>query len=168
MKIPAFPVPLLLVVLLSLLLHLPAHAQAGQSDADNIRAVAQAFRQAIVDKDETAFMALFLDERTTWLSVASEARLAAARSAGLPAPRRVRTDPDRTPLSFIRGIVESDGPHDEVFSDMRISSDGDIASLYFDFTYLFNGRPINAGREAWLLVRTEDGWRIVSVIWSNS
>ncbi len=113
-------------------------------------------------------MALFLDGPTTWLSVASEAKLTAARSAGRLVPSKVKADPGRTPLLFIRGIVESEGQHDEVMSDRQILSGGDIASLYFDFTYLFDGRPINAGREAWLLARTEDGWRIVSVIWSNS
>jgi hypothetical protein len=34
----------------------------------------------------------------------------------------------------------------------------------FDYTFLANGKKTNWGREMWQLVRTEDGWKIFSVI----
>lgn len=158
----------LLVLGLSLLLT-PVAARAASPDPEaEIRAVAAAFRQAILDKDEAGFLALFLDPSTaTWVSVESDARLAAAGAAGRPAGDKVLAGPDRTPRSFIRGIVESPGRHDETMEDLRIATDGEIASVHFDFAYLFDGRAITTGEEAWLLVRTTAGWRIVSVVWSK-
>jgi hypothetical protein len=147
----------------------PDAARAGDGrDESDIRAVANAFRQAIVDKNSAAFTALFLDPSTaTWISVESDARLAAAQASGCPAGDKVLAGPERTPLSFIQGIVRSPGRHDETMENLRIATDGEIASVHFDFAYLYDGRAITTGEEAWLLVRTADGWRIVSVVWSK-
>ena len=147
----------------------PDVARAGDArDESEIRAVANAFRQAIVDKDSAAFTALFLDPSTaTWISVESDARLAAAQASGSPAGDKVLAGPERTPLSFIQGIVQSPVRHDEAMENLRIATDGEIASVHFEFAYLYDGRAITTGEEAWLLVRTADGWRIVSVVWSK-
>lgn len=148
-------------------------AQASPQISDpraeaEVRAVARAFRQAIIDKDGAAFAALFLDpSRATWISVESELRLAAAQTTGRPLGDKVLVGPDLTPLSFIRRIVQSPARHDETMENLRIATDGDIASVHFDFTYLNDGRAITTGEEAWLLVRTADGWRIVSAVWSK-
>ncbi len=154
-----------------LLISYRAHASSQISDPRaeaEVRAVAHAFRQAIVDKDGAAFTALFLDpSMATWISVESDARLAAAQAAGRRVGEKVLVGPDRTPNSFIRRIVQSPTRHDETMEDLRIATDGDIASVHFDFTYLNDGRAITTGEEAWLLVRTADGWRIVSVVWSK-
>ncbi|PZO04869.1 MAG: hypothetical protein DCF29_09675 [Alphaproteobacteria bacterium] len=146
-----------------------ASPQVGDARAESeIRAVAEAFRQAIVDKDGAAFATLFLDPSTaTWVSVESDARLAAAQAAGRPVGEKVLVGPDRTPLSFIQRIVQSPIRHDETMKNLRIATDGDIASVHFDFAYLNDGQTITTSEEAWLLVRTADGWRIVSVVWSK-
>lgn len=133
-----------------------------------VRAVADAFRQAIIDKDDATFATLFLDPSTaTWISVESDARLAAAQAAGRPVGDKVLVGPDRTPLSFIQRIVQSPRRHEETMENLRIATDGDIASVHFEFAYLDDGRAITTGEEAWLLVRTAEGWRIVSVVWSK-
>ena len=140
----------------------------GAPTESEIRAVADAFRQAIIDKDGAAFTSLFLDPSTaTWVSVESDARLAAARASDRSAGDKVLVGPDHTPLSFILGIVQSTGRHDETMENLRISTDGEIASVHFEFAYLYDGQAITTGEEAWLLVRTADGWRIVSVVWSK-
>ena len=146
-----------------------AATQIGDARAESdIRAIAASFQQAIVDKDDTAFAALFLDpSAATWISVVSDARLAAAEASGRSVGEKVLVGPDRTPLSFILGIVQSPGQHYETMENMRIATDGEIASVHFEFAYLRDGRAITTGEEAWLLVRTEDGWRIVSVVWSK-
>ncbi len=158
----------LLALGLSLLLA-PVGARAASCGPEaEIRAVAAAFRQAIVDKDETAFLALFLDPSTaTWVSVESDPRLAATRGSGEPDRDKVLAGPGRTPQSFIRRIVESLARHDETMGALQIATDGEIASVHFDFVYLRDGRPVTTGEEAWLLVRTTAGWRIVSVVWSK-
>lgn len=163
----------LALVFLALILLFSCRAQASPQVSDaraesEIQAVADAFRQAIVDKDGAAFATLFLDPSTaTWVSVESDARLAAAQAAGRPVGEKVLVGPDRTPLSFIQRIVQSPVRHDETMENLRIVTDGDIASVHFDFAYLNDDRVITTGEEAWLLVRTADGWRIVSVVWSK-
>lgn len=158
-----------MLVLGLLLSFAPVAAGAPSQDSDaDIMAVAAAFRQAIVDKDEAAFLGLFLDPSTaTWVSVESDARLAAAEPTDRPNGDKVLAGPDRTPLTFIRGIVKSVGRHDETMENLRIATDGEIATVHFEFAYLFDDRAITTGEEAWLLVRTADGWRIVSVVWSK-
>ena len=73
----------------------------------------------------------------------------------------------RTPRTFIEGIVQSRHRHEETFRNVRIDHDRDVAAITFDFSYLVDGRSINEGKESWHLVRTGQGWRIVSVIYSN-
>jgi hypothetical protein len=36
----------------------------------------------------------------------------------------------------------------------------------FDYTFLSDGRETNRGKEAWLLVRTEAGWKITTLAYS--
>ncbi len=49
---------------------------------------------------------------------------------------------------------------------MKIDTDGDLASVLFDYAFLSNGKETNHGKEAWHLLRTQDGWKIASVVWS--
>ena len=41
-----------------------------------------------------------------------------------------------------------------------------MASVAFDYRFLGDGKETNRGQEVWSLVRTDAGWKIVSVIWS--
>ena len=38
--------------------------------------------------------------------------------------------------------------------------------MWFDYSFHAGGRETNHGREAWQLVNTDDGWKIISVIYS--
>ena len=49
---------------------------------------------------------------------------------------------------------------------MKIETDGDVASVWFDYAFLADGRETNRGKEAWQLVNTGEGWKIVAVVWS--
>lgn len=46
---------------------------------------------------------------------------------------------------------------------MRILTDGTIASVYFNFVFLIDGKPENQGSETWQLVKTGDGWKIAAI-----
>ena len=58
--------------------------------------------------------------------------------------------------------------NEETFSNILIDSDGDNASVAFDFSYMRDGRITNVGREYWLLARTEMGWKIAAVTYSRN
>ena len=80
--------------------------------------------------------------------------------------RKARHLPEVNHVTFIDGIVSSPRSSEEVFSGVRIDTDGDIASVAFDYRFLSDGRQTNWGREMWQLVRTEEGWKIISVVWT--
>ena len=58
---------------------------------------------------------------------------------------KAKVDLKRTPLTFIDGIVASADRSEEQFRDVRIETDGDLASVFFDYGFLSNGRETNHG-----------------------
>ena len=105
---------------------------------------------------------LFLPERQSWYSVASERELQQRRAHKPDAARFRASDYD----TFARSIEQSKAAEEERFSNIRIHTDGAVASVHFDFVYLSDGKPANQGQEAWHLIRTDAGWKIVSLIYS--
>jgi len=47
------------------------------------------------------------------------------------------------------------------------NGDGTIASVYFDFVFLVDGKEQNRGRETRVLVKGSDGWRIAAITYSS-
>ena len=70
------------------------------------------------------------------------------------------------PGKFIDGIVKNPARVEETFDNVRIDSDGDVAQVWFDYSFNEAGYKANWGKESWHMVRTGDGWKINSVIWS--
>lgn len=163
--------PLLLA--LACLLSCPAFAQAGAppgtdpAQVRQIESVIEAFRTAIIDKDKARFTSLLLHEGITWQDVTGDANLQRIREQR-PEAAKVRVDSADGPLSFIDNIVSDEDRSEEKFGNVEIDTDGDIASVHFDYSFHSNDRETNHGREAWHLVRTDDGWKIASVIWSTN
>ena len=158
-----------LIALLLLVLALPpmARAAAPAGDDAGIEAVIEQFRTAIIDKDRDAFLATFLHDAVTWQAAMSDARHARALETD-PQARKVVVDPAGTPATFIDGIVRSPNRIEETFADVVIDSDGTVASVAFDFQFLVNDKATNVGREFWLMVKTENGWKIAAVTWSRN
>ncbi|MGH8077948.1 MAG: nuclear transport factor 2 family protein [Lysobacter sp.] len=134
-------------------------------DVAQIEAVVEAFRTAIIDKDKERFVRLFVPGHVTWQSVRGDDTLRIAREKN-PQAAKVTIDPNKTHLTFIDGIVAAKERQEERFRNVKIETDGDIASVTSDYSFHELERETNRGQEAWHLVRTEDGWKIVSVIWS--
>lgn len=134
-------------------------AHPAQADIQNI---VDRFQHALAAKDGATLSALFLTHDNSWLSVASERQLAAWRARGAAA-QRVKPG---NHAEFITRTIAQPERIQEKFSDIKIHTDGTIASVHFDFVFLKDGREINRGEEAWHLVRTDAGWKISSVIYS--
>ncbi len=130
-----------------------------------IEAVIEAFRTSIIDKDKDRFVQLFLDQGGTWQPVKSDERLLRLRMAD-PDVVKVRIHPEVNYLSFIDGIVAAKERQEERFWNIVLDTDGDIAAVTFDYSFHSGERETNRGKEAWQLVNTGDGWKIVSVVWS--
>ncbi|GAA5076102.1 nuclear transport factor 2 family protein [Lysobacter panacisoli] len=140
----------------------PAHAAP---DDAGIRATIESFRTAIIDKDRERFLGLFVQQDVPWQSVLEDRSLAQLQTTR-PQAVKARFKQENNPVAFIDGIVASKNASEETFSNVRIDSDGDVATVNFDYTFLSNGTATNWGKECWLMVRTEAGWKITSLAYS--
>ena len=140
-------------------------ANSTETATAQIRVVIEAFRTAIINRDQAAFERLFLHEQITWQPVTGDAALQRILQK-VPTAKKLSIDTKRTPYSFSAGIVASKNTSEETFDNVKIDTDGDLASVLFDYAFLSNGSETNHGKEAWHLLRTPDGWKIASVIWS--
>lgn len=148
----------------------PATASAGTPKADvaALEQVVETFRVAIIKKDKPAFMGLLYSPTIPWLGVATDSSVKMAnerrKAKSLPGIKKVSATGSAT--AFIDDIVGSPQAVEETIDNVRIDANGDIAQVWFDYSYVRDGYKQNWGQEAWHMVRTEDGWKINSVIWS--
>ncbi|CAN7487698.1 nuclear transport factor 2 family protein [Pseudoxanthomonas sp. LjRoot143] len=145
-------------------------AHNDPKDVAAIREVVEAFRTSIIKKDKATFVRLFFSDdpaHVTWQLVDDDQRVARLKKI-VPEARRVVRWPENNYLAMIERTAEAGSePSEEVFRDVVIDTDGEIASVNFDYAFLLNGKEEHWGREMWHLVRTDEGWKIISVIWSQ-
>jgi hypothetical protein len=149
----------------------PAYAiNNDPEDVAKIREVVEAFRTSIIRKDKATFVGLFYSDNpahVTWQFVDDDKRVARLKKI-VPEVRRVVRWPENNYLAMIDEITRAGAePSEELFRDVVIDTDGEIASVNFDYSVVFDGEESHWGREMWHLVRTDDGWKIISVIWSQ-
>lgn len=118
----------------------------------------ESFRTSLIKKDKEAFLQLFLKEDITWTGVTTDASIEMLY-ASRPKPEM--------PRQFIEMIANEPMPAEETFSNVRIETDGEIAQVWFDYSFLDGSYRSNWGKESWQLVRTEKGWKIAAVVWSQ-
>jgi hypothetical protein len=124
------------------------------------------FRSAITRKDRERFLSLFLDpNRTSWQGVNGD-RVVEIKRTTDPNVVKARSNPNSTPTSFIEAVASRAAASDETFDHIRIGGDADVATVSLDYRFMLDGQVKNTGTEHWLLVRTEQGWRITAVNWS--
>lgn len=154
---------------LSMFVLAPHQALAQQADGQQqIREVIETFRSAIINKDRDAFLKLFLREDITWSGVTSDASIE-RMYASRPKPEMKRPPKifSSNPRKFIDAIVADKERSEETFSNVRIDSDGEVAQVWFDYSFMSGAYKENWGKESWQMVRTESGWRIAAVVWSQ-
>ncbi|WP_266168757.1 YybH family protein [Dyella subtropica] len=153
--------PLLLVISLAGV----ANVHASQVEAvAQVQKVVDDFQAAILAKDAKAMDALFLPNQTAWMAALSEDAYhqMAAKKPGAP---RFKTADYK---EFVKFVGSSKEPIEEKFSNVRIDANDAVASVSFDFVFLTGGQLNNDGKETWQLVRTDDGWKISSMLYSIS
>lgn len=161
--------PSLIVLITVLATCLPARAEqnaAGHVEA--IERVVESFRTSVIQKDKRTYMSLFFSEKPEdigWQFVSEDSRLEHIRKAK-PDAIKARQIPANNFVSLIDAAVATAEPREETFSNVKIETDGEIASVSFDYTFLADGTRTNWGKEMWQLVRTEQGWKIFSVVYT--
>ncbi|EML7990814.1 nuclear transport factor 2 family protein [Stenotrophomonas maltophilia] len=143
----------------------PAHSPA---DEKAIEQVVESFRTSLINKDKPTYMGLFFSDKPEdigWQYVSEDVRLQDIRKAK-PDAIKARQIPANNFIALIDGAVASPKPKEETFSSTKIETDGDVASVSFDYSFHDDGVKTNWGKEMWQLIRTEQGWKIFSVIYS--
>jgi hypothetical protein len=142
-----------------------AKSALEQTAKKQIREVIEIFRTSIIEKDKAKFLKIIYNESIPWIGVYDPATIALMREGST-----AESKPSRLAVSnvkeFIDGISKNPGKLEEQFSNIRITTDGSIGSVVFDYRMLQDGVVANFGEEAWQLVNTDDGWKINSVIYT--
>ena len=70
--------------------------------------------------------------------------------------------------SFVDFVATSKVPIEERFHNVRITQDGHLAWVIFDFEFLEDSKVQNYGIEVWQMIKVpNDNWKILSVVWSS-
>lgn len=144
----------------------PGTAQSFGLSAPAIRQIEQLmaeYHQAVVSHDGARLASLFI-ANGSWFNVLSDAAYARARVKD-PAALKVRLWSFQ---QFAKVVSGSRASLDPQHSNVRILTDGTIASVYFKYVYLIDGKPENQGSETWQLVKASDGWRIAAITYSSN
>ena len=147
---------------------LPEQSHGNSKDIAAIRQVVESFRTSLINKDKATYMSLFFSDKPEdigWQFVSEDTRLEHIKKTK-PDAIKARQIPRNNFISLIDGAVAAKEPREETFSNIVIDTDGEIASVAFDYTFLTNGQKTNWGKEMWQLVRTENGWKIFSVVYT--
>ena len=142
--------------------------RSSAMDIVAIQDIVESFRTSLIRKDKPTYMNLFFSEKPDevgWQHVSEDRRLAHIRSTK-PDAIKARKIPTNNFISLIDEAVGTKESREEEFSNVKIETDGEIASVAFDYVFLANGTKTNWGKEMWQLVRTERGWKIFSVVYT--
>ncbi len=139
------------------------HAQPKAGDAKKeITKVMHDFMRAIIDKDSATFYSLFHTEPIAWVGSYKD-KTQANRLQKNSKAKSYFTDDYK---SFIRGIIGDKESSEEKFYNVNIVCDESIAGLSFDYSFWFDGKKSNWGKESWGLIKVDGKWKITSVLFS--
>jgi hypothetical protein len=147
----------------------PDHIDPGKTPANtaqdtvDVQHVMNAFHDAVASHDGARLSALFIPEGSTWLNVLTDAAYERAK-AKKPDVMKVRISNYKDFAKFISSSQASLEPR---HSHVRIHSDSTIASVYFDFVFVINGKDENRGSETWQLAKGTQDWRIAAIAYSS-
>lgn len=162
MKVMFQSLSCLLVLVVCTALRAQTTAPRPQDTVD-VQHVIDAYHASIHDHDGDRMASLFLPE-ALWLNVLTDQTYAGAKEKN-PNAVKVRTGSYKAFAQFVTATKANLNP---TSSNRVIHTDGTIATVYFDFVFLSDGKPTNKGSESWELVKGTDGWRIASIIYSST
>ena len=128
-----------------------------------IRSLMSRFDTAIRAKDSKGLAALFYDGKINWKATGhpkSREFVAQATKEAIPAledqgAHQLIGDPAYKALRLA-----------ENFGSPTIVSDGQLATVTFRYNFTANDQIQNWGSESWQLVKADDGWKIVNLLFS--
>ena len=134
------------------------------SDTVDVQHVIDSYHEAVLTHDGDRLALLFLPQGSLWLNVLSDDTYARAKAKS---PEAVKIHLGSY-TDFVKLVSTSKASFNPTHTHLQQNSDGTIASVYFDFVFLINGKEENRGSETWILVRGSDGWRIAAITFSSN
>lgn len=134
------------------------HGSDKNNDVDQLKKLISEFKGAIKEKNERKFLELFYDHTVVFVGINPD-----KRKGSMPSNNGVMYS---THVGFIGWIVSSEKEITEKMWDINIQTDGDIASIYFKYSFHMDNKKSNYGDETWSLIKTTEGWKIASVLFS--
>jgi hypothetical protein len=134
------------------------------ADTVDVQHVIDAYHEAVLTHDGSRLAHLFIPQGSMWLNVLSDEAFARAKAKSPDAVKiRVGSYTD-----FAKLVSTSKANFNPTHTHLQQNSDGTIASVYFDFVFLVDGKATNRGSETWVLVKGTDGWRIAAITYSSN
>jgi len=134
----------------------------GASDTAAIRMVLNSFTQSIIKKDSATLASLFANTPIAFLSVRGAETVAYLKKKDPSTPFiQIRNYKD-----FIAYVAQTKDQVEEKFYNIRIRTDGSVASLSSDYSFWSNNQKTNWGQENWELIFNGTDWKIATIIWS--
>ena len=133
------------------------------SDTVDVQHVFDAYHEAVLSNDGPRLAQLFIPQGSTWLNVLSDNTYARAKAKS---PDAVKVHVGSY-TDFVKLVSTSKASFNPTHTHLQQNSDGTIASLYFDFVFLIDGKEQNRGSETWVLVKGSEGWRIAAITFSS-
>jgi hypothetical protein len=134
------------------------------SDTVDVQHVIDAYHEAVLTHDGSRLASLFLPQGGMWLNVLSNDAYARAKAKS-PDAKKIRVG---SYTDFAKVVSTSKASFNPTHTHLQQNSDGTIASVYFDFVFLADGKETNRGSETWVLVKGSDGWRIAAITFSSN
>ncbi len=133
-------------------------------DTVDVQHVIDAYHEAVLTHDGPRLAHLFLPQASIWLSVLSDDAYPRVKAKS-PDAVKVRVG---SYADFAKLVSTSKASFNPTHTHLQENSDGTIASVYFDFVFLVDGKEENRGSETWVLVKGADGWRIAAIVYSSN
>lgn len=124
-----------------------------------IRDVIEQFRISIIKNDKDTFSSLFFSDEVPFIAVFSDEMLASKRIERPNYPAAVDFGKLGPPANL---ISESDEQEEKMWN-IKVQTDGHLASVHFDYSDHDNGKKKAWGTESWSMVKVDTDWKITSV-----
>ena len=127
-----------------------------------LQEVLTAFGKAIEEKDSVGFQKLFFQEQVPLVGIMSKETEMSFKK-NYPEFEGIAVSNSQ---QFIREICASAKPQKERFYNVKISTDGVIATVEFDYSFHSGEKMSQWGNERWNLVKVGEEWLITDVVYS--
>lgn len=128
-------------------------------DEKDIRKVMDTFLEAVNTRDNEKFNSLF-HEHVLSIGNFTERTQKSRIKNGEKGPSYFLDD-YKTVISNLK-----DDKSKEKFDNIKIIEDGTVASANFDYSFWYDGKMTDWGREIWTLLKIDGKWKITSITYS--